>query len=98
MSEKSDSSHILEELVKLNINFDNLYKDIKELKDQVRDKFSVHDKLFYGNNGDAGIIRQVDRLNQSESRRGLWTKAAISASLGAFVTALATFLHINIGR
>jgi len=47
------------------------------------------DKLLRGDRGggDPGLLTEVDRLKQSESRRAVWSVTAMTAAIGAVVAA-----------
>lgn len=78
------SQHVLEQLVELNSKYESMREDYHQLN-----------KIITGNgNPESGMIVRLDRLEQESKRRANWTKAAIGASVTAFVSAAGVLVKL----
>lgn len=53
--------------------------NLSRLVEEVRDIIRRHDTMFFGSNGNVGLVTRLDRLEQSEKTRK-WAMHAIGAT------------------
>ena len=94
------ASSILEQLIDLDTRYEILSREIsakneslsKELNEKFKDltvKIEKNTTILMGNGEPSkGIVIRVDRLEQSESRRGWWIKSILGACLAAVITSI----------
>jgi hypothetical protein len=56
--------------------------NIVRLMSEVRDILKRHDTMFFGTNGNAGMMTRLDRLEQSEKSRQWFQRAVAVTSVG----------------
>ena len=93
------SHHVLEELIRLNTNFDNInekmgknYNDLKESieknQKEMQEQVDKLEKMLTGNGEPSkGLIVRVDRLAEKDEKNQWLSKATISAFISAIVSA-----------
>jgi len=55
---------------------------------EIRDLIKHHETLFFGNNGNPGLVTRLDRLEQADSSRRWGLRAVITLLIGLIVKAL----------
>jgi hypothetical protein len=93
------TTNVLEQLIDLNNRYESLSKEIsskfndlsKELNDKhsvLTEKISLHDEIITGKNDPSkGVVIRLDRIEQTDSRRGWWTKTTLAACITAIIAA-----------
>lgn len=59
-----------------------------KLMSEIRDIIKRHDTMFFGSNGNVGLLTRIDRLEQSEKSRKWALHAAGATALGLLVKVL----------
>lgn len=94
-----DSSHFERELSKIEDRLRSLelqqsktsshlegeVSNLVRLMSEIRDIIKRHDTMFFGTNGNAGLITRLDRLEQSEKTRQWTSRAAIGTSIALII-------------
>jgi len=62
--------------------------NLVRLMSEIRDIIKRHDTMFFGTNGNAGLLTRLDRLEQAEKTRQWTHRAAIGTSLALILKIL----------
>lgn len=62
--------------------------NLVRLMSEIRDIIKRHDTMFFGSNGNAGLLTRIDRLEQADKARQWTHRAAIGTSIALVVKIL----------
>lgn len=62
--------------------------NLVRLMSEIRDIIKRHDTMFFGSNGNIGLMTRLDRLEQSEKSRQWLQRAAIATSIALVIKIL----------
>lgn len=67
---------------------ENEVGNLVKMMSEIRDIIKRHDTMFFGNNGSAGLVTRLDRLEQTEKNRAWVYKVALGTSVTLVVKIL----------